>query len=107
MHIVWLGHSAFRLEFNGHIVLIDPFLTGNPGFKGDRAGVIAGVSRILVTHGHGDHVGDTVAIAKETGATVVTNYDLCMALAGQGVEKIDPMNTGGTTDQGGFTVTLV
>ena len=107
MRIIWLGHSAFRVEFDGHAVLIDPFLTGNPGFSGDRAEVVAGISHILLTHGHGDHVGDTVAIAKETGATVVTNYDLCMWLAGQGVTKFDPMNTGGTTDQGAFTVTLV
>jgi L-ascorbate metabolism protein UlaG (beta-lactamase superfamily) len=62
---------------------------------------------VLVTHGHGDHVGDTLAIAKRTGATVVTNYDLCMWLASQGLERFDPMNTGGTIDAGGFKVTLV
>ncbi|MDQ0468704.1 metal-dependent hydrolase [Labrys wisconsinensis] len=107
MRITWLGHSAFRVEFDGHALLIDPFLTGNPGFNGDHAAVTAGISHILITHGHGDHVGDTIAIAKETGATVVTNYELCMWLASQGVAKVDPMNTGGTTDQGGFTVTLV
>jgi L-ascorbate metabolism protein UlaG (beta-lactamase superfamily) len=61
----------------------------------------------VLTHGHGDHVGDTLEIAKATGAPVVTNYDLCMWLAARGLEKFDPMNTGGTTDQGGFTVTLV
>jgi L-ascorbate metabolism protein UlaG (beta-lactamase superfamily) len=65
------------------------------------------VTHIVLTHGHGDHVGDTLEIAKATGAPVITNYDLCMWLAGKGLEKFDPMNTGGTTDQGGFTVTLV
>ena len=88
-------------------MLIDPFFTGNPSFKGEVADATAGVTHILVTHGHGDHVGDTVEIAKATGAKVVTNYDLAMWLASQGVKKFDPMNTGGTTDQGEFTVTLV
>ena len=62
---------------------------------------------IVLTHGHGDHVGDTLDVAKQTGATVTTNYDLCMWLAGKGLEKFNPMNTGGTTDLGGFTVTMV
>ena len=61
----------------------------------------------MLTHGHADHVGDAVEISKQTGAPVITNYDLCMWLAGKGLEKFDPMNTGGTTEQGGFTVTLV
>lgn len=107
MRVVWFGHSAFRLEFADKIVLIDPFFTGNPAFDGDRAQATAGATHILVTHGHGDHVGDTLEIAEATGAKVVTNYDLCMWLASRGLRSFDPMNTGGTTDQGGFTVTLV
>jgi L-ascorbate metabolism protein UlaG (beta-lactamase superfamily) len=107
MQITWFGHSAFRLDFAGKAVLIDPFFTGNPAFVSDKAAAIKGVSHILLTHGHGDHVGDTIDIAKQTGATVVTNYDLCMWLAGKGLEKFDPMNMGGTTEQGGFSVTLV
>jgi L-ascorbate metabolism protein UlaG (beta-lactamase superfamily) len=107
MKITWYGHSAFRLDFSGHAVLLDPFFTGNPGFAGDSDAAIAGISHILVTHGHSDHVGDTIAIARQTGATVVTNFDLCMHLAREGVESIEPMNTGGTVDLGGFTATLV
>ena len=107
MQITWYGHSAFRLDFGGRAVLIDPFFTGNPSFDGDISAIEKGVTHILVTHGHGDHVGDTVDIAKRTGATVVTNYDLCMHLATQGLEKFEPMNTGGTVDVGGFRVTLV
>jgi L-ascorbate metabolism protein UlaG (beta-lactamase superfamily) len=107
MRITWFGHSAFRLEFSDKVVLIDPFFTGNPAFDGDRATATKGVTHIVITHGHGDHVGDALAISKETGAPVITNYDLCMWLASKGLEKFDPMNTGGTTDQGGFTVTLV
>jgi len=107
MQITWYGHSAFRLDFGKSAVLIDPFFTGNPAFVSDKAAAIKGVTHIVLTHGHFDHVGDTRDIAKETGAPVVTNYDLCMWLAAKGLEKFDPMNTGGTTDQGGFTVTLV
>jgi L-ascorbate metabolism protein UlaG (beta-lactamase superfamily) len=107
MKITWFGHSAFRLEFADKVVLIDPFFTGNPAFDGDRDKSVEGATHILITHGHGDHVGDTLDIAAQTGAKVVTNYDLCMWLASKGLQTFDPMNTGGTTDQGGFTVTLV
>jgi L-ascorbate metabolism protein UlaG (beta-lactamase superfamily) len=107
MKITWFGHSAFRLDFADKVVLIDPFFTGNPAFEGSPDAARDGVTHILVTHGHGDHVGDTVAIAKATGAKVVTNFDLCMYLASQGVEAFEPMNTGGTVDLGGFTATLV
>jgi L-ascorbate metabolism protein UlaG (beta-lactamase superfamily) len=107
MRIIWFGHSAFRLEFAAQAILIDPFLTGNPSYTASHPQAIAGISHILLTHGHADHVGDTVEIAKRTGATVVTNFDLCMYLASKGVERFEPMNTGGTIDLGGFTTTLV
>ena len=107
MQITWYGHSAFRLDFGKSAVLIDPFFTGNPAFVSDKAAAIKGVTHIVLTHGHGDHVGDTLEIAQQTGAPVITNYDLCTWLAGKGLQKFDPMNIGGTTDQGGFTVTLV
>ena len=107
MQITWYGHSAFRLDFAGKAVLIDPFFTGNPAFVSDRAVAIRGVTHIVLTHGHADHVGDALDISATTGAPVITNYDLCMWLAARGLQKFDPMNTGGTTDQGAFTVTLV
>ena len=107
MRITWYGNSAFRLDLAGKAVLIDPYFTGNPGFGGDRDAAIKDLTHILLTHGHFDHVGDTVDIAKRTGARVVTNYDLCMWLAGKGLQKMNPMNTGGTTDLGAFTVTMV
>lgn len=107
MQITWFGHSAFRLDFAGKAVLIDPFFTGNPAFVSDRGAAIKGVTQIVLTHGHSDHVGDALDIARHIGAAVTANYDLCMWLAGKGLEKFNPMNTGGTSDLGGFTVTLV
>ena len=102
MQITWFGHSAFRLDFAGHAVLIDPFFTGNPAFVSDKAAAIKGVSHIVLTHGHSDHVGDTLDIAKTNGATVTANYDLGMWLVSKGLEKLNPMNAGGTTDLGGL-----
>jgi L-ascorbate metabolism protein UlaG (beta-lactamase superfamily) len=107
MQITWFGHSAFRLDFGGKAVLIDPFFTGNPAFVSDKKAAVSGVTHIVLTHGHADHVGDTLDIAAASGAKVIANYDLCMWLAGKGLKSFDPMNTGGTTEQGGFTVTLV
>lgn len=107
MKITWLGHSAFRIETGKARILIDPFFTGNPGFAGlDLKEAAADVTHILLTHGHGDHVGDTLAIAKESGATVVANFDLCMWLAHKGLENYSPGNTGGTIDMESFTVTF-
>ena len=91
MQITWYGHSAFRLDFSGNAVLIDPFFTGNPSFKSDKAAAIKGVSQIVLTHGHGDHVGDTLDIAKQNGATVTGDYDLLMWLGSKGLEKLNPM----------------
>jgi L-ascorbate metabolism protein UlaG (beta-lactamase superfamily) len=107
MQITWYGHSAFRLDFGGIAVLIDPFFTGNPAFVSDKATAITDVTHVLLTHGHGDHVGDAVDIAKSNGATVTGDYDLLMWLAKKGVEKLNPMNTGGTVDLGSFSVSMV
>ena len=106
MKLTWLGHSAFRVELSTSTILIDPFLSGNPSFDGDRDKAIAGCTHIILTHGHGDHVGDTLAIAQETGATVITNYDLCMWLNARGLEKFDPTNSGGTVHHDGFSVSF-
>ena len=67
MNIRWLGHAAFELEADGTTVLIDPWLTGNP--KAAASADDLGADAILLTHGHQDHYGDIVSIAKRTGAT--------------------------------------
>ncbi len=107
MKITWLGHSAFRIETTTAKILIDPFFTGNPAFAGqDRKAATEGLTHILLTHGHGDHVGDTISIAGETGATVLANADLAAWLGKKGVAKLEMGNTGGTIAFDGFTATF-
>ena len=89
----WLGHSAFHLSGGGADVLVDPFLNHNPKAPVGPDEVPADV--ILVTHGHGDHLGDTVEIATRTGATVVAIVELATEIATSGVDVRDP-NLGGT-----------
>src|SRR5256885_3560748 len=89
----WLGHSAFHLSGGGADVLVDPFLTGNP--KAAATADELPADAILVSHGHGDHLGDTVAIAKRTGATVIANYEIYEWLQKQGVKNCHGMQIGG------------
>jgi L-ascorbate metabolism protein UlaG (beta-lactamase superfamily) len=90
--ITYYGHAAFQVETNGTHILIDPFLTGNPSARTSAEGVEA--DYILVTHGHGDHIGDTVAIAERTGAVAVANAEIAGWLSRQGVET-HAMHIGG------------
>jgi L-ascorbate metabolism protein UlaG (beta-lactamase superfamily) len=107
MKIRWLGHSAFRLETASATILIDPFLSHSPTFAGqDIKDVANGATHILLTHGHMDHVGDTIAIANELDLEVVANADLGDWLQFRGVKKVNQGNTGGTIATGGFSVTF-
>jgi L-ascorbate metabolism protein UlaG (beta-lactamase superfamily) len=92
--IRFLGQSCFELKAGGATVLTDPFLTGNPKAAAKADEVEADV--ILLTHGHGDHLGDTVDIAKRTGATVVAIVELAAEIEGAGVESVLNPNFGGT-----------
>lgn len=96
--ITWFSHSAFQIDFDGHPVLIDPFLSGNPLASATPDQVNAEV--IFLSHGHGDHLGDTIAIAKRTGAKVVSNFEIGNWLLAQGVENIHQQNAGGGCDHG-------
>jgi len=104
--LTWLGHSAFRIDTaGGKRIYVDPFLNGNPKCPDnekdpERADIVA------VTHGHGDHVGDTVDIAKKHGSTVVAQVELAWFLGSQGVENTRDPNKGGTVDVDGITFTL-
>jgi L-ascorbate metabolism protein UlaG (beta-lactamase superfamily) len=109
MKITWYGHSAFRVETGRAKILIDPFLEGGPWWQGGWEGPAEGVTHVLLTHGHNDHVGSALKILEKTGAMLVANFEICMYLVGQGVsdKKINPGNHGGTVDCGGFTTTFV
>jgi L-ascorbate metabolism protein UlaG (beta-lactamase superfamily) len=93
--LTWLGHAALFLKIGETKILVDPFLSGNPQAAMKADSVQA--DYILVTHGHGDHVGDTIAIAKRIGATVISNAEICGWLGKQGVK------THGQHLGGGFT----
>jgi L-ascorbate metabolism protein UlaG (beta-lactamase superfamily) len=95
MDIRFLGHAAFALEHGGRTVLIDPFLTGNPKAAASADDIAA--DAILLTHGHGDHYGDSVAIAKRTGATVVAITEIAGEIGEEGVDVVD-CNLGGTAE---------
>jgi L-ascorbate metabolism protein UlaG (beta-lactamase superfamily) len=92
--IRFLGQSCFELKAGGTTVLTDPFLTGNPKAAASADEVSADV--ILLTHGHADHLGDTVDIAKRTGATVVAIVELANEIGESGVEDVRDPNFGGT-----------
>ena len=95
MRITYFGHSAFRVETGNSVLMVDPFLSGNPLFKGDVAEASRGATHVLLTHGHDDHVGDAVQICKGTGATLVSNFEIATYLAGKGVANYSPGNHGG------------
>ncbi len=92
--ITWLGHGTFEIETDGKKILIDPFLTDNPSASCSADSLSP--DAIIVSHGHGDHIGDTVAIAKRTGALVVANYEIIGWLGAQGVKNLHPQHIGGS-----------
>ena len=105
MEIRFLGQAAFELTDGETTVLIDPFLTGNQKAAATADEVSA--DAILLTHGHGDHLGDTVAIAKRTGAEVVAIIEIANELSAEGLAKVHEPNLGGTVKFDWGSVKLV
>jgi L-ascorbate metabolism protein UlaG (beta-lactamase superfamily) len=104
MKVTWIGHSALKLE-GSKTVYIDPFITGNP-VASMSLDMVTDADVVVVTHDHGDHLGDGFAICKKTGATLVSIFEIAESGAKEGV-KAEGMNIGGTVDVGGVKVSLV
>ena len=107
MKLTWLGHSAFHLQTAAQSVLIDPFWTGNPTFPQGYEDRVERVDVIVLTHGHEDHLGDTVRLAQKYDAAVVGQYEVCMYVNGLGVQQLEPMNTGGAIERNGVRYAMV
>lgn len=91
--ITYLGHSGFLFSDGQTTIAVDPFLTGNPKATMKSADVMC--NAIVLTHGHADHVGDTVAIAQKNNATVFGAFELCNLIGSKGVKSLEHMNPGG------------
>lgn len=109
MKITWLGHAGFRIETAGAVLLLDPWLRGNPSFDEARSDeAIADATHVLITHGHGDHASNAAEIAEATGASLVGIYDWVSWVAGEGSGPTGVgMNKGGTVTCGDAAVTMV
>lgn len=108
MNIIWLGHGSFRIEIGDQILLIDPWLNGNPMLEGqDTDAAIAGATHILVTHGHFDHTHDIVDVSQKTHAPVSSMFELAQHLFSLGAIEGNAFNQGGTIALGDVTATMV
>lgn len=108
MQVTWLGHSGFRIEIADQVLLIDPWLEGNPMFDAARRDeAIAGATHVLVSHGHSDHASDAVAIARALSIPVVGTFDLMSWWEQAHGISVVGFNKGGTVRLGGVAVTLV
>ncbi|GAA6161464.1 metal-dependent hydrolase [Ruegeria sp. HU-ET01832] len=108
MNIIWLGHGSFRVETEGQVLLIDPWLTGNPVLPEDQHdAALEGATHILLTHTHFDHVADVVSLAKHLKVPVVGQYDLMGYWSeSEGIETVG-FNKGGTVNLNGVMVSMV
>ncbi|MGE5242799.1 MAG: metal-dependent hydrolase [Betaproteobacteria bacterium] len=103
----WLGHSTFLFNTpGGKRILTDPWIATNPSTP-DSAKKIGAIDLILVTHGHADHTGDLVSVARNTGAHVVSTYEIALWLESKGLQNTSPMGHGGTQEIGGVSIAMV
>jgi L-ascorbate metabolism protein UlaG (beta-lactamase superfamily) len=107
LSITWLGHATFLLQSpGGKKIVLDPWVTGNP-MAPQSAKHLGALDLMLITHGHSDHTGDAVSIARSSGAQVVAPYEVAVWLGGKGLQKVTGMNPGGTLKALGLSITMV
>ncbi len=105
MQITWLGHGTFQFRLpSGQVILLDPWTDGNPAYP--KGFEIERVDLMCITHGHFDHIHDTVPLAKKFSPEVIAIFETCTWLESKGVEKTRPMNKGGSQQVGQLTVTM-
>jgi L-ascorbate metabolism protein UlaG (beta-lactamase superfamily) len=105
--ITWLGHATFLLQSpGGKRILFDPWVTGNPTSP-ESAKKLGALDLILITHGHGDHTADAVAIGRSSGAQTVAPYEVAVWLGSKGLQNVTGMNPGGTLRALGLSITMV
>jgi L-ascorbate metabolism protein UlaG (beta-lactamase superfamily) len=105
--ITWLGHATFKIETpEGKVILIDPWVMNNPKCPEDKK-KLDKIDLMLCTHGHGDHIGDAVELAKKHNPIVVGVYELCLWMQKKDAKQISPMNKGGAQNVLGIKVTMV
>ncbi|KAA9010151.1 metal-dependent hydrolase [Histidinibacterium aquaticum] len=108
MKITWLGHSAFRIEIGDQILLIDPWLEGNPSFPDERrAEAIDRATHILLTHAHGDHASEALGVAEDTGAPICAIFELAEKWIEPAGYEAKGFSKGGTLELGDVQVTMV
>ena len=108
MNIIWLGHGSFRIEIEDRVLLVDPWLTGNPMLAADQhEAALKGATDILVTHAHFDHIADVPTISKDLNAPVSGMYELAQYLASVGAVEGDAYNMGGTIMRGNVAISMV
>ena len=107
LKVTWLGHATFRIVTpKGTTIYIDPWVMHNP-MTPEAEKDVKKCDVLLCTHGHGDHIGDAVALAKKHNPIVVGIYELCLWMQKKGAQQISPMNKGGTQQVADFKVTMV
>ena len=108
MKIIWLGHGSFRIEIEDQVILIDPWLNGNPMLSEDQhAAALDGATQILVTHGHFDHTNDLLEVSQRTGAPTAGLFELIGYFEGKGLQDATAFGKGGTISCGKVQATLV